>query len=165
MSIDTAEDSLDQAEQVWAPVIGQFILEFATIEDFLLSVISEYLRDKHITESDLKDSLSSRLSLFKKIVTERLDSQQERQKLNSTIDGISNLVKTRHLLAHNSLSVEIVEDREGTIRAIGPVISGRRDPNMTITLEKLRLKLTTAKRLRKDMGDLLALFHAQRTNE
>ena len=158
MSHNTVEDSFELAEQVWAPVIGQFILEFATIEDFLHSIISEYLKDKHVTESDLKDSLPSRLSLFKKIVSERLDSQQDRQKLNSCIDGISNLVKTRNLLAHNSLSLEMEETQEGTIRAIGPIISGRRDLNMTITLGTLRLRLSDLKRHRNEMGDFIPLF-------
>jgi hypothetical protein len=159
MSHNTVEDSFELAEQVWAPVIGQFILEFATIEDFLHSIISEYLKNKHVTESDLKDSLPSRLSMFKKIVSERLDSQQDRQKLNSSVDGIANLVKTRNLLAHNSLSLEMEETQEGTIRAIGPVISGRRDPNMTITLGTLRLRLSDLKRHRNEMSDFLSLFH------
>jgi hypothetical protein len=159
MSNEIVENSFEQAEQVWAPVIGQFILEFATIEDFLHSVISEYLRDKHVTESDLKESLPSRLSLFKKIIFERLESHQDRQKLNSSVEGIGHLVKTRNLLAHNSLSLEMEETQEGTIRAIGPVISGRRDPNMTITLGTLRLRLSDLKRHRNEMSDLLSVFH------
>ena len=159
MNHETVEDSFEQAEQVWAPVIGQFILEFATVEDFLHSIISEYLKGKHVTESDLKDSLLNRLALFKKIVTERLGSQQDQQKLNSIVCGISNLVKTRNLLAHNSLSLEMEETQEGAIRAIGPIMAGRRDPNMTITLDALRLRLSDLKRHRNEMSDFLPLFH------
>ena len=154
------EDSFEQAELVWSPVIGQFILEFATIEDFLHSVISWYLRDKHVTEFDLKDGLPSRLSLFRKIIIEILESQQDKAKLSSAVEGIGALVKIRNLLAHNSLSLEMEETQEGTIRAIGPIISGRKDPSTSITLETLVLKLSELKRHRNDMADLLSIFHA-----
>jgi type I restriction-modification system DNA methylase subunit len=60
------------------------------------------------------------------------------------------------------LENDLVEaTQEGTIRAIGPVISGRRDPNMTITLGTLRLRLLDLKRHRNEMGDFLSLFHAR----
>lgn len=159
MSTELIEESFDEAEQVWAPVIGLFILEFATIEDFLHTVISWYLKDKHVTELDLKEGLPSRLTLFKKILLGVLETQQDRAKLESSVEGIRKLVDTRNLLAHNSLSLELEESKEGTLRAVGPIISGRRNPNNSITLSGLRSKLVTLKRHRDEMADLLAIFH------
>ena len=120
MSIDHIENSFEQAEQLWAPVIGLFILEFATIEDFLHTVISWYLEGKHMTEADLKDGLPTRLTLFKKIINEIIQSQQDRLKLESSVDGVRKLIHTRNLLAHNSLSLEMEETADGSIKAIGP---------------------------------------------
>lgn len=159
MNVEPIENSFEQAEQVWAPVIGLFILEFGTVEDLLHSVISWYLRDKYVTELDLKEGLPNRLALFKKILQEILVTRQDQAKLNSCVEGIRDLVETRNLLAHNSLSLELEETKEGTLRAIGPVISGRRNPKKSITLGALKIKLETLKRHRDEMADLLAIFH------
>lgn len=162
MNGPTAQHNFEEAEDLWAPVIGHFILEFATVEDFLHSVISWYLRDTHVTESDLREGMPGRLSLFKKILSGMVETQQDRVKLETSVKGVKNLVQTRNLLAHNSLSLEMEETHDGTIRAIGPVIAGRRDPATTITLGALRLKLSELKRHRNDIADLLVIFHAHK---
>ena len=156
---DPVEKSFEQTEQIWAPVIGSFILEFATIEDYLHSVISWYLSDKFLTEADLRESLTSRLSLFKKIMHSLIDMQHNRFQLENSVEGIRKLISIRNLLAHNSLSLEMEQTSEGSIREIGPIISGRRDPDSSITLDALKLKLFDIKRYRNDLEDLLVIFH------
>jgi hypothetical protein len=156
--IDLHEHIFEQEEMVWAPAIGLFILEFATIEDFLHTVISWYLKDKHLVEADLKEGLPTRLTLFKKIMNEVVQTQQDRLKLESSVEGVRKLITTRNLLAHNSLSLEMEETSDGSIKAIGPVVAGRRDPNMSLTLDALRLRLSEVKRHRNELADLLSVF-------
>ena len=155
---DSYEDGFEQAEIAWAPVIGHFILEFATIEDFLHTVISWYLKDKHLMETDLKEGLPTRLTLFKKIMQGIVQSHQDRSKLESSVEGIRKLISIRNLLAHNSLSLEMEESADGSIRAIGPVVAGRRDVDLSLTLDALRLRLSEVKRHRHDLADLLGVF-------
>ena len=161
---DTQEHIFEQEELVWAPPIGLFILEFATIEDFLHTVISWYLKDKHLLEADLKEGLSTRLTLFKKIMSDVVQAQHDLSKLESSVEGVRKLISIRNLLAHNSLSLEMQEASDGTIKAIGPVVSGRRDPNMSLTLDALRLHLSELKRHRNNLADLLGIFSKRTTD-
>lgn len=154
----TSEHVFEEEEKVWAQPIGLFILEFATIEDFLHTVISWYLKDKHFLEADLKEGLATRLSLFKRIMNDFVQTQPDRSKLESSVEGVRKLIPIRNLLAHNSLSLEMEETSDGSIKAIGPVVAGRRDPNMSLTLEALRMRLSEVKRHRNNLADLLGIF-------
>jgi hypothetical protein len=160
MGSEEVDAAFESAEDSWAPIIGKFILEFGSVEECLHSVIFGPVRGSQVSVSGKEDRLVKKLQLFQRIVGEKLDEQDVQSKLKECVDGLGKLIRTRNLLAHNSLALEFWETEEGVLKIVGPVIYGRKCPTFSVTFDVLTLQLKELKRYRKIMYEVLGAFHS-----
>ncbi len=157
-----AEDvCFETAQAEWAPVIGHFILEFATVEEFVHQVLTWYLRKTHLRESDIELVSKTRLNLFERIMLERLTNPKQRKSLTKAVAGIHNLRPTRNLLAHNALGLEFARHVNGDFKMIGIVVSDVRRNDKSIDLATLKTRLATVISHRKVLSDVMSVFYRE----
>lgn len=156
---DNVENVFDKEESKWVPLVGQFIFDFATIEDYLHQVIEHHLSNTHIGINDISTSLPKRIKLFEKILIEGvLTDSPDLEKFKEVIKKILELVKVRNLVAHNSLGLAIYE-KEGELRVGGFQINGRKDGEYFIDYESLKNNSFTLSNCRKELGEVMLEFY------
>lgn len=155
---DKVEEKFEDEEKKWVPLIGQFIFDFANIEDYLHQVIQYYLSSTQIRSDDISTSLPKRISLFKRILLSNVVKEPAKQKIfEETINQILELVEIRNLVAHNSLSLSLYE-KDGNFHVSGFEISGRKKDKF-LTYDDLKEKSVQLNSCRKKLSEFMLDFY------
>lgn len=148
------------AERKWIPVIGKFIIDFASIEDSLHHVVSYHLRDTYVQPNWFAEKIKEQIAIFKEVMlSEVLDAKEDEEKLNLLVSQILQLKQTRNLIAHNSLSLSFVEDEQGRISAAGFEIGGKRNINFSINYDQLVKEMKRLEKSRSQLHTFMLKFH------
>ncbi len=150
--------NFNKAEAEWIPLIGQFILDFAFIEDSIHTVISDYLNKSLIKESYLSDRIETRIELFEEII--KASDAQDGTKIKSLTAEIKNLRPTRNLLAHNALGL-VYEEKEGVLKEIGFEITAKKKTT-SIKLDSLKKQAARLTKCRDQLTEVMIIFLRER---
>ena len=151
------------AEEKWAPQIGKFILDFVCIEDSIYEVVLHYVNTTLIHEEALSQKFATRISLFQKILKEKiLEDEADIKLLNKSVSSIHSLLPTRNLIAHNSLKLVFEDNEDGELVERGFEISGRKKPENSITYADLCEKVLKLNQCRQDFLSLMMKFEKYR---
>ncbi len=161
---DKVEEKFEDEEKKWVPLIGQFIFDFANIEDCLYQVIQNHLSNSQITDEDITSILAKRIKLFKRILLEKVIKDPDKQMdFEILVNQILELVEIRNLVAHNSLGLSLYE-KNGNFHVGGFEISGRKK-NTSLTYEDFKdrcLQLSSCrKRILEVMLDFYSISHEE----
>jgi hypothetical protein len=157
--MDVKEYCFDQAHAEWAPVIGAFILEFATIEEFIHRAMIAHLKSNVVQVSEIKNDLTSRINVFERILSSVSTLNQQQEDLTKAIAEVKRLSKTRNLIAHNGLALMFNETKDGRIEAVGTVLSDLRNDEAYIDLPTLRKRLKEAVACREVLSRSMERFY------
>lgn len=159
--MDNTEHSFTQEEDKWAPLIGKVILDFANIEDFFHQVISFYLQKSIIKKEDLSEKFENQLALFGRVLrAELVLSKVDDEKLVSALKAIKTHRVTRNLVAHNSLGLSVLEDKDGNLKIGGFGMDGRKGKTLYMDYETLRMNSIAISKIRSDLSDIMMLFYS-----
>lgn len=148
------------AEQKWIPVIGKFIIDFASIEDSLYHVVRFHLQGTFVQSNWFAEKINEKIEIFKDVMlSEVLVVKEDEEKLNLLISQIQLLKKTRNLIAHNSLNLSFVEDEQGQISAAGIEIGGKRGANYSVTYDELVQEAKRLEECRSQLDSFMLQFH------
>lgn len=157
---DEIEITFNEEERRWVPLIGQFIFDFANIEDFLDQVIQHHLLETQIIIDDLSTSLPKRIYLFEKILVEDvLKNSKNLTDIKRTIKKLQPLIKVRNLIAHNSLGLGIYE-KDGELRIGGFEINGKKDKDFILNYATFCDRALELSYCRKKLGEIMLEFYS-----
>jgi hypothetical protein len=157
MEIDV---NFDETENKWIPLIGQFILDFVSIEESINRVNRSYLKTTLVANDLLMDNLKSQLSLFVIIFEKRyFTNAADILKLNAFKDKLLELVKIRNLIAHNGLSLVFKRNEDGEDRFFDFKISGKKNNSPSINYNELMDRVTELRQCRTHLEELMMRFY------
>lgn len=100
-------------EKKFAPIIGQAILSFGNIEYFTFQAL-EYLPNDNIFNSAAILPFTQRVDLIIEILKGR-NPAKINSKLIKLLEKSKELAKTRNIIAHNPLIIEIYTSKKGEV--------------------------------------------------
>lgn len=159
--MNDAEMDFEKESEKWSPLIGKYILVFGDIERSIHDVISYHLRESLIDVKDISLTLEKKIDLFDRILREKCVDDRLSKKLSLVVKLISKLIQTRHLLAHNGLSLSLEEGLSGDFRLVQFEIVSHKN-KAGINLKELSAKLKELEQCRILILELLLpLYEAQ----
>jgi hypothetical protein len=121
----------------WESVVGQYMLAFGDIESSINELIRQMCPASTLVFA-LPLLLHQRMTLLRLALEEfELLNGKNRQVLNDTLDEVSNLAKTRNLIAHNPLVLQFYAGSNQLDRQMKEVIK-HEHMNKSIDLGELR---------------------------
>ena len=101
------------AKQVlWRVAIGRFVLGFGEIEWFTFHMLSE-LPTERILESTISLRFAQRLDLVIQLLREKNLDAEVTERTIALLQQARELTKTRNLIAHNPLLLNLFDDKVG----------------------------------------------------
>jgi hypothetical protein len=101
-------------EKKFAPIIGQAILSFGNIEYFTFQAL-EYLPNDNIFNSAAVLSFTQRVDLIIEILKGRKSTAKINHRLITLLEKAKELAKTRNIIAHNPLLIDIYTSKKGEV--------------------------------------------------
>ena len=148
------------AEKQWIPLIGKFIVDFASVEDSLHQVVKHHVRNTFINSEWFAERFEDQLKIFEDVMTsEILVDELDIKKLHLFVATIKQLKQTRNLIAHNSLGLSFEENETGEMKAIGFTIDGKRKKGYSINFDKLSDESKRLTNCRSMLCKLMMKFH------
>ncbi len=148
------------AEKQWIPLIGKFIVDFASVEDSLHQVVKHHVRNTFINSEWFAERFENQLKIFEDVMTnEVLVEESDIKTLHVFVSTIKQLKQTRNLIAHNSLGLSFQENETGEMKAIGFTIDGKRKKGYSINFDMLVNESQRLTNCRAALNKLMMKFH------
>ncbi len=159
VSVNKIEDSFDSEEKQWTPLIGEFIIHSANIEDAVFRFNQKYLKTTLVEQKNLKtNNFENQLNLFKKIYLDRFENKNcDIELLQSFLNISKRLRKTRNTIAHNSLGLVFEEQTDGQMKLVGFEIENKEKVDVSININQFQNSVEEIKECRKCLENLLDL--------
>lgn len=119
----------------WAAAIGRAFIAFGSIEQVTVNCVREIPRDR-IQRSTSKLNLIPRIDLILELL-EAYDGEPF-SLLAAKLSLAKQMVKTRNLIAHNPLVLDVYENSAGDFLFQAPVVRSLRNEQHHITLSELQ---------------------------
>lgn len=150
--------NFERAEKIWSPLIGKFIVDFVVIDDSIQHIIGKHL--SKLSQGELKNQhkLRIRLRSIKKIMMLYLVDAKMIQQFNEVILEIKDLYQIRNLIAHNSLSFRYDLHENGSLKAVGFQINGKKI-DLSLDYEELKAKLEHLRDVRTRFSQLTQCYY------
>ncbi len=151
--------NFDIEEQRWTPLIGEFIIHSANIEDAVFRFNEKYLKATLVEQKNLKtNNFENQLNLFKKIYLDRFENKNcDIELLQSFLNISKRLRKTRNTIAHNSLGLVFEEQTDGQMKLVGFEIENKEKVDVSININQFQNSVEEIKECRKCLENLLDL--------
>jgi hypothetical protein len=107
-----SSNHLAAKEVLWRVSVGRFILAFASVEWFTFHMLSE-LPTERIFESVMSLPFERRLDLVTQLLQQKPLESALLGEANRALEQARQLAKTRNLIAHNPLLLNLFDDRVG----------------------------------------------------
>lgn len=137
----------DKQEQKWIPLIGEFILDFVTIEDLINYTIDSYAYKLKLDKEDITDKFEQRLNLFKKIIKQNVDEKE----ISELTEKIKKLKDVRNLIAHNGLKLKTGVNE---FKIIGFEIVSSKNANKSLNFIDFKKRVKELKQCRIEIQKL-----------
>ena len=159
-------DNFDIEEQRWIPLIGEFIIHSASIEDSVYRFNEKYLKKTLVQQKNLKtNNFENQLNLFEVIYAEKFkDRNYDKDLLQNFLTSSKRLRKTRNTIAHNSLGLVFEETLDRQIKLIGFEIENKERVDVSINFEEFKDSLKDMKECRDNLDTLMILDIEEEAN-
>jgi hypothetical protein len=157
--------NFDKAEEKWAPLIGQFMLDYSIVEDSIHHVIKYAIRKTVIEAEDITDRLEQRIKIFQRVMLAFLKEKADKEKLKTAVKGILSLKSTRNLIAHNPVNLAFKVGRNRSLKMLGFQISSKKNENIFVNLVSFGEKVRELRECRIMLSELMMQLHVEEFRE
>jgi hypothetical protein len=145
-------------EKAWVKNIGQFIFDFATLEEAMHVIITSYLKSSLLNDSFITSQFDKRWKLFVKIMNMNvLVRKRDKELLEQMNEQMKILKPVRDLLAHNGITYGIYQNNDGDV-LIREEIAGKRK-NISRSYAELVDDVALMKKFRKNLEKIMEHYY------